>query len=378
MSSDMKKTFASLFTGGGLADVGAIAAGFDLTWGIEINPDIAAIARKNLNHNDGVYADSVVGFDWGSVSKVDHLHMSPPCQDFSIAKTTGDVVNQNGDLSDACVQAILTLKPSSVTLENVEGYRKSAAFHQIVDVLWGSGYWVDVQVLNSADFGVPQTRRRLILRAVLGGFPLPLPPPTDWLGWYDAIADLIPSLPDSNFAPWQRERLPEVWKTCLVECSQSRRTATTRCPESPSPTLTVSSVGRPSRSLKALVVDGKANGNGERLTAITGDRPMFTVQASSSKQAIKAALVPGGNSSSFSVREAHEPSRTIESTKRVGNIPKAALNSPLRVVRLTPRALARLQTVPDWYELPKKRLLACKIIGNGVPCLMMQRVLESI
>jgi site-specific DNA-cytosine methylase len=44
---------------------------------------------------------------------------------------------------------------------------------------------------------------------------------------------------------------------------------------------------------------------------------------------------------------------------------------------MTPRALARMQSVPDWYVLPGKVALACKIIGNGVPCLMMQRIMES-
>jgi site-specific DNA-cytosine methylase len=42
---------------------------------------------------------------------------------------------------------------------------------------------------------------------------------------------------------------------------------------------------------------------------------------------------------------------------------------------MTPRCLARFQSVPDWYELPEKTSLACKIIGNGVPCKMMQALL---
>lgn len=37
-------TFASIFTGGGLADVGAKLAGCELLWGVELNPEIAAIA----------------------------------------------------------------------------------------------------------------------------------------------------------------------------------------------------------------------------------------------------------------------------------------------------------------------------------------------
>jgi site-specific DNA-cytosine methylase len=48
-----------------------------------------------------------------------------------------------------------------------------------------------------------------------------------------------------------------------------------------------------------------------------------------------------------------------------------------RVVKMTPRALARFQSFPDWYELPARNALACKIIGNAVPPLLMRRVMEA-
>lgn len=341
-------TFASLFTGGGLADVGAMAAGYKLLWGVEYDPAIAAVANANLPHADQVYAESVVGFDWATLERPDHLHMSPPCQDFSVAKSTGKVSNDNDALAQACVDAIKALQPSTVTLENVEGYRKATGFQAIVDALWGLGYWVNVDVLNSADFGVPQTRRRLILRAVKGGFPKPLPEPVKpWKGWYQAIEDLIPTLPETQFAPWQLKRLPESFlygngtysappanhpaqtitssdnqtgvRAYFVEDQNSSRNATIRSIDEPVPTVISGALRRPISSPKAYLVDGIANDKGS-----------------------SRASTPSG-----------------------------------RVVRMTPRALARFQTVPDWYALPEKNALACKIIGNGVPCLMMQRIMET-
>ena len=47
-----------------------------------------------------------------------------------------------------------------------------------------------------------------------------------------------------------------------------------------------------------------------------------------------------------------------------------------RVIKMTPRALARFQSFPDWYELPESNTLAARIIGNAVPPLFMQRVGE--
>jgi len=231
-------TFASLFTGGGLADIGAMQAGYDLLWGIELDPDIAAAANANLPHRDTVHVASVIGFDWSNVERPDHLHMSPPCQDFSVAKTTGKAANPNDNIADACIEAIKALMPGSVTLENVEGYRKAKGFQKIVDTLWGLGYWVNVDVLNAADFGVPQTRRRLILRAVHGGFPAPLPPNESWRGWYEAIEDLIPTLPETQFAGWQLKRLPdELKETFIVSNNNISRDATTRTDLEPMMTI---------------------------------------------------------------------------------------------------------------------------------------------
>jgi len=44
---------------------------------------------------------------------------------------------------------------------------------------------------------------------------------------------------------------------------------------------------------------------------------------------------------------------------------------------MTPRALARFQTFPDWYELPDTKSLACRIIGNAVPPLAMKKWVQA-
>jgi DNA (cytosine-5)-methyltransferase 1 len=371
----MTRTFASLFTGGGLADIGAMNAGYKLLWGVELDPAIATVAQQNLGHP--VYQASVVDMDWATLERPDHLHMSPPCQDFSVAKSTGKISNDNDALAQACIDAIKALEPSTVTLENVEGYRKAKGFQAIVDTLWGLGYWVNVDVLNSADFGVPQTRRRLILRAVKGGFPGPLPEPVrPWKGWYQAIEDLIPTLPETQFAAWQLKRLPKIFdgqtwmvqrqpgargdgvravdepiktfcstdtvpKAYFVEDQNSSRDATIRGFDEPVPTVISGALRRPISSPKAYLVDGIANDKGATVTVVDGSSLAYTVKGSSGKQASRAATPSG------------------------------------RVVRMTPRALARFQTMPDDYALPEKTALACKIIGNGIPCLFMQRIMES-
>jgi len=374
-------TFASLFTGGGLADVGAMAAGYELLWGVEYDPAIAAVANANLPHADQVYAESVVGFDWAKVARPDHLHMSPPCQDFSVAKKTGTVSNDNDALAEACISAIRTLEPATVTLENVEGYRVSYPQFPIVDTLYGLGYWVDWQVLNSADFGVPQTRRRLFLRAARGMFLPPLPAPTPWVGWYQAIEDLIPTLPETKFAPWQLARLPEDLEKSLLVHRNDQRSMPTR--EGDDPAFTILAGGNathaPSVLHRALLVESKnANqqyGDGLREAA----EPCTTVITDHKPSHQPKAFFVECNATirDATVRTEDEPRPAVLASemRRPITTPRAITQG--RVVRMTPRALARFQSVPDWYVLPEKSTLACKVIGNGVPCLMMQRVMES-
>lgn len=67
---------------------------------------------------------------------------------------------------------------------------------------------------------------------------------------------------------------------------------------------------------------------------------------------------------------------TIGDTERVGNIPRAWLSQG-KVVALTVRALARLQSIPDSYQLPEKNSLGCRIVGNAVPPLLMRRIIEA-
>lgn len=366
------KTFASLFTGGGLADIGAMQAGYTLLWGIELDPEIAAVANANLPHRDTVYAASVIGFDWASLERPDHLHISPPCQDFSVAKTSGKVSNPNNEIADACIEALWALEPSTVTLENVEGYRKAPGFQRIVDYLWGAGYWVNVDVLNAADFGVPQTRRRLFLRAVRGGFPQPLPQPVKWRGWYEAIEDLISTLPETQFAAWQLERLPDEMKKSFLVPGGNSSSFSTR--EGDEPSRTVESTNRVGNIPRAYLVHPTDQ---RTMPAVEASAPSFTQTTHQGGNTVKALLVnsafPGSNGKKHYTRD--EPSFTTDTTalRRM----KASIPSG-RVVRMTPRCLARFQSVPDWYALPEKAALACKIIGNGIPCLMMRKIISTL
>lgn len=196
-------TGATLFSGGGGCDLGMAAAGIKVMWGIDNDPEIVAVARANglpIKCADILTADPYV------LEPVDFLHASPPCRWFSQANAKKGETEQDIAMARSICVFIIALKPRLFTLENVSMYRKSRSFARILHTLTTEGYVPSFELTNFADMGVPQTRRRLILRAVRGGLLPKLPAPVPWRGWHQAVADLLGNLPDTEFAPWQIAR----------------------------------------------------------------------------------------------------------------------------------------------------------------------------
>lgn len=321
----MTKTTASMFTGGGLFDMGAIAAGYTPIWGIEWDDKIAAVARSNgLNVNTA----DVTKIDFSLLERPDHLHASPPCPNFSIAKANAEETDFDKAMAEAVCRAVVALTPDTFTLENVIGYRKSESFKRITATLTAMGYIWDATNLNAADFGVPQTRRRLFIRASRIGLLRPYPAAKPWVGWYSAIKDLIDTLPETEFAPWQIARLPEEYKRFLI-------------------------------------------GQGTYSSAKGANEPTDTITSNNNQTGIKAFIVSGGSAGkNILVADGNEPIFTIKANAGAREPVRASIG---RVVKMTIQALGRFQTVPDTY-----RGLITKINGNGVPCLMAQRIMETL
>jgi DNA (cytosine-5)-methyltransferase 1 len=78
--------------------------------------------------------------------------------------------------------------------------------------------------------------------------------------------------------------------------------------------------------------------------------------------------------SSLDIRYQDEPATTVLAEKPLD---ARAWLSQGRVVAMTARAIARFQTFPDTYQLPDRKSLACKVIGNAVPPLFAQKLLET-
>lgn len=383
--------FGTLFSGGELAGVGIAAAGWRHAWGVEHDPAIAAVAERN---GFGVTVADVLACDPRSFAPVDALHASPVCTRASNANNSAEL-NDEGTkeapldvaMGEKVAEFIDVLAPRVVTIENVYAYRNFKAFKKICAALTANGYLWSYSHENAADYGVPQTRQRLILRAVkVGrlafGMKLPtLPAPVPWVGWYEAIADLLDTLPTSEFAPWQLARLPEELADAgvMIDSKNTGQEFGKLHRVAAEPAVTVSVIARPSHVPRAFIMPGSGNTNFADAEPGGGvpyaAAPAHTVGSDGGGRIPRAFIVNGQNASGLTVRECGDPTFTVTDASKA--YPRAWLSHG-RVVVMTPRALARFQSVPDSYVLPEKASLACKIIGNGVPCLMMQRIYEGL
>jgi DNA (cytosine-5)-methyltransferase 1 len=81
--------------------------------------------------------------------------------------------NRDGrnDLVYDVLRLARSMKPKSIMLENVPGLARNQRFRELRKALESLGYHVRWSILDTADFGVPQRRRRLVLLAAKGGEP---------------------------------------------------------------------------------------------------------------------------------------------------------------------------------------------------------------
>lgn len=215
----MGKVSADLFSGCGGVAQGMKQAGYTHAWGLEFDPAIAEIYQANHGQ---VYVQNILDADPFKFEKVDLLHASTVCKSFSPANAEKGEKQLDIDCAIKTAEFIKALQPPTFTLENVQAYGKSKAFNIIVEMLYSQSYWVNYQTLNAADFGVPQSRRRLILIAVKSGFIPSLPLPEKHIGWYEAIADLIPTCDRRELADWQKNLTKGISKPFVMSSTEQR------------------------------------------------------------------------------------------------------------------------------------------------------------
>mgnify|MGYP002592807664 CR=1 FL=1 len=200
------------FSGGGLVEEG-LKGVIDPVVAVEYDEKISGVYRNNFGQH--IVTADVRDVDPKELVKqidgeVEYFHASPVCKNYSQAKSNHAEVELDKETAASTAEFINAIKPKVVTIENVKGYKDSDAMKTITDALDANGYTWDADVYNAADYGGYTNRERLIVRAVRDG-KLPEKPKkmAHKSGWYEAVADIIPTLTEkkNGVAPWMDIRL---------------------------------------------------------------------------------------------------------------------------------------------------------------------------
>lgn len=183
----------SLFSGCGGLDLGLERAGFDVVFASDLDPHCAT--SYGLNFPSVPFYEGTAGdlskellakvSKGATLGQIDLLAGGPPCPPFSKSRfyrtekprALEDAVGE--ETINAYLTVLEAVRPRAFLLENVAGlaYKvHESALDLIIGTAEGLGYEISREVLNAADYGVPQMRERFFVVGMLDGeFKFPQP-----------------------------------------------------------------------------------------------------------------------------------------------------------------------------------------------------------
>ena len=173
MRSRKNKLIAvDLFSGCGGMTIGLKKAGFRVAAAVEIDPLAVKIYKTN-HRNVAVWEKDIRELQPDQLLKrlslspgeIDLLAGCPPCQGFSTLRTLNGSVKIDDPRNDLLLEFqrfVEVLQPRAVMMENVPGMAEDERFALFCNILETLGYIGTHRILDAADYGVPQRRRRLI------------------------------------------------------------------------------------------------------------------------------------------------------------------------------------------------------------------------
>lgn len=167
-----------------------------------------ACETYNFNFKEESKCDDIKNINDSDIPECDVVIGGFPCQDFSLAGKRRGFNSDRGNLYKEMLRIILAKKPKIFVAENVEGIKMSldgtSPLDIILDEFRNSGYVVEYKLFNTADYLVPQTRKRIIIIGIRRDlnfeptFPEPIVTEKNWISAKMAIDDLWDKI-DTDF-----------------------------------------------------------------------------------------------------------------------------------------------------------------------------------
>lgn len=160
-----KLTFIDLFCGVGGIRIAMLKNGFECVFSSDINIECQKTYFKNFNE---LPKGDITQISEDSIPSHDILCAGFPCQPFSSAGKQKGFEDTRGTLFFEICRIVKAKKPKVILLENVKNllyHNNGNTLKIIINSLENLGYFVEKSVLNASNFGIPQSRERIIIIA---------------------------------------------------------------------------------------------------------------------------------------------------------------------------------------------------------------------
>ncbi|MEB3341756.1 DNA cytosine methyltransferase [Okeania sp.] len=360
-----------LFAGAGGMTLGFEQAGFDIPISVELDPIHCAIHKFNFPFWS-ILCRNIVELTGSEIRErlnnpnreIDVIFGGPPCQGFSLmGKRALD--DPRNALMSHFLRIVLELKPKYFVMENVKGLtagKHKFFLEEVIDQFSKNGYQIQepYQVLNAANYGVPQHRERLFLLGCKNGLTLPNYPEikTDKkLENYITVWDAIGDLPEV-------ENYPELLDRDWVKAGNDY--------------LEPSQYAKKLRGIDYFNNDYSYKREYDQTILTSSLRTKHT-----EKSIARFNATEPGKIESVSRFYRLNPD-SICNTLRAGTpSSRGSYTSPRPIHPFTPRCItvreaARLHSYPDWFRFHVTKWHGFRQVGNSVPPLLAKAVAEEI
>lgn len=391
MNKENRPIAIDLFAGAGGMTLGFEQAGFDVLAAVELDPIHCATHEFNFPHWS-ILCKSVIDTSAKEIREkssignkdIDVVFGGPPCQGFSLmGKRALD--DPRNSLVFHFLRLVLELQPKYFVMENVKGLtlgKHQQFIAEIIELFVNNGYKVEenYQVLNAANYGVPQNRERLFLLGCKQNLPLPKYPqpivkPAKINGKingkkHNYLADLLPgpTVKDAILDLPIIENYPDLLKQdwLIGEYGEASNYSGQLRGIYPM----VNNYGY-QREYQEKLPLGKyyitgcmaTQHNAESIKRFANTKPGETEAISRFYRLDPAGLCNTLRAGTASDRGAHTSPRPIH---------------PFYPRCITVREAARLHSYPDWFRFHITKWHGFRQIGNSVPPLLAQAVATEI